>query len=129
MKTLIDLGMTDVSIMASPGVYALVFNGEVMWVGKSSRLAGRVGDHFQAKVFPIDQVFVLPCDPADLVTLENFLIVKLKPRYNIQSLGDIKFHNQMRPLVGKYSIFEKRRLDYIIRSLGIHDDELTEEAE
>lgn len=80
MDALIGLGMRDMSWMLHPGVYVLLFRGEVVYVGQSMNAFGRIGDHTRNKIF--DRIFFLRCRPKELLPFEAALIHEYKPRYN-----------------------------------------------
>lgn len=94
-------GWVDASAVLRAGVYALVKNGVVIYVGKSKTLYQRIYAHrhtarnasrgkkipdwLPTKGFVFDQVFVRPCALEALDALEAEMIERYKPRYN-QSL-------------------------------------------
>jgi hypothetical protein len=92
-------GFVEVSPILKPGVYALVRNGVVVYVGKASKAAiARIAAHrsnWGGKSMPawmpvslrgvlFDQVYILPCLVDDLDALEAAMIDLYKPRYNIR---------------------------------------------
>jgi hypothetical protein len=91
-------GFIDVSDVLRPGVYALVRNGVVVYVGQGKRMLARIEAHrsnWGRKAMPawmpaslrgvlFDEVFVLPCRVEDLDRLERAMIDLYKPKYNIQ---------------------------------------------
>lgn len=88
----------NVSAILSAGVYALVRDGVVVYVGQSKRMLSRVAAHksnWGRKSTPswmpvsirgvlFDSVFVLPCRIEDLDRIEAEIIQLYKPRYNIK---------------------------------------------
>lgn len=97
MKMHLD-GFDDVSVILSPGVYALVKQGIVIYVGKSRSMYSRIYTHrttanrakkgkdipswLPVKGFVFDQVFVRKCRLEELDDLEAQMINRYKPRYN-----------------------------------------------
>lgn len=92
-------GFIEISAGLRPGVYALVRNGVVVYVGQASKAAiARIEAHranWGRKRMPawmpaslrgvlFDQVYVLPCKVEDLDRIERLLIDLYKPRYNIR---------------------------------------------
>lgn len=91
-------GFSDVSEVLGTGVYALVYKGVVVYIGKAKAMLTRVYTHRSMwsaarrgkapKWMPIkgilyDQVFVQPCAIADLDALEREMIELYKPKYNV----------------------------------------------
>ena len=91
-------GFIDVSAILRCGVYALVREGVVVYVGQSKKMLQRVSAHksnWGRKAMPawmptslrgvlFDEVHVLPCRVEDLDRLERALIDLYKPKYNTQ---------------------------------------------
>lgn len=91
-------GFINVSAILSAGVYALVRDGVVVYVGQSKRMLTRVSAHksnWGKKNVPawlpasirgvlFDEVHVLPCRVEALDELEAIVINLYKPRYNIK---------------------------------------------
>lgn len=89
-------GFIDVSAVLSAGIYALVREGVVVYIGQSKRMLTRVSSHksnwgrknqptwLPASVRGVlfDEVHVLPCRVEDLNRLEAALIDLYKPRLN-----------------------------------------------
>lgn len=94
---------TDISDSLRCGVYALCTKGVVIYVGKSKKMLGRINSHRSAWAdkrkgkaeswiaerlgipgLLFDQVFVRPCRPDELDSLESQMINLYKPRYNVQ---------------------------------------------
>ena len=70
----------------SPGVYFLVFESEVVYVGQSMRPVGRIMDHLKEKQKIFDRCYLLPVAESDLVRVEAAFIRELRPIYNTQLL-------------------------------------------
>jgi len=62
------------------GVYFLVDNGEVVYVGQSINVSSRVSNHFKDKTF--EHAFAIACCAAELDDVERKWIDKLLPIYN-----------------------------------------------
>lgn len=92
-------GFTDASAMLRCGVYALVYRGVVVYVGKSKCMLGRVYSHrslytskrrkevpswLPTKGILFDGIHVRPCSPDLVDALEYDLINTYKPKYNTQ---------------------------------------------
>lgn len=91
-------GADDCSAMLRAGVYALVKNGVVIYVGKSKSVYQRIYAHrstanraakgktipswLPLRGFVFDQVFIWPCTVDALADLEAEKINRYKPRYN-----------------------------------------------
>lgn len=90
-------GFIEVSPILRPGVYALVRNGVVVYVGQSKKMIARIEAHrgnWGRKRLPawmpvsmrgvlFDQVFVHPCRVEDLDAIERRMIDFYHPKYNI----------------------------------------------
>lgn len=91
-------GFIEVTPILGCGVYALVREGVVVYVGQSKKMLGRIGAHksnWGRKSVPawmpasirgvlFDQVFVLPCRVEMLDEVERTMIDLYKPRLNIK---------------------------------------------
>ena len=62
------------------GVYFLVANGSIVYVGQSVNVLSRVGSHMESKIF--DQVFYLPLPEAEYDAVESAFIRWLRPPLN-----------------------------------------------
>lgn len=96
MGELVLEGFANVSAMLLGGVYALVHRGNVVYVGKSKVMLGRVYTHRSAwgrksqkavglkpvKGILFDAVWVRPCASDAIDELEARMINLYKPRYN-----------------------------------------------
>jgi excinuclease UvrABC nuclease subunit len=89
--------MVEVSAILGAGVYALVRDGVVVYVGQSKRMLSRISAHksnwgrrtpswlpASCRGILFDEVHVMPCRVEDLDRLEQRLINLWKPRYNVQ---------------------------------------------
>jgi hypothetical protein len=88
MRIMEEDDFIDISFMLNPGVYALVFNGEVVYIGMSTRLLGRFREHIN-KV-PFSQVYIKFCAADAVSELEAELIAKYRPKYNRLFPGQLK---------------------------------------
>jgi len=89
-------GFHEVSPVLACGVYALVHRGEVVYIGQSRVMLGRVANHRAqwgrargvASAAPrgilFDQLFVRPCTPDALDALEAEMIERYQPRFNVR---------------------------------------------
>lgn len=95
IETMLD-GFINVSAMLKPGVYALVKDGVVVYVGQSVRPLARVEAHrslWGRKKAPgwlpirgilFDEVHVMPCRVEQLDEVERALIDLYKPKFNVK---------------------------------------------
>lgn len=91
-------GFIDISVVLRCGIYALVREGVVVYIGQSKKMLSRIEAHrsnWGRKSMPawmpvslrgvlFDQVYVFPCRVEDLNRIERALIDLYKPKYNIQ---------------------------------------------
>jgi len=90
-------GFVDVSAILRCGIYALVREGAVVYVGQSKKMLSRIEAHrsqwgraskspswLPIKGILFDEIHVLPCRVEDLNRLEAAMIDLYKPRYNIK---------------------------------------------
>lgn len=115
-------GFTDISASLRSGVYALIAKGQVIYVGKSKAMIGRINAHRKkwidkrrkvpgADWIPIpgllfDEIHIRPCRLEDLDRLEVEMINRYKPKYNInlktddkvRSLVNLKINGHLIPL-------------------------------
>lgn len=89
-------GFVNVSAMLRPGVYALVKDGVVVYVGQSKKPLSRVEAHrslWGRKKAPgwlpirgilFDEVHVMPCLVEQLDEVERALIDLYKPKFNLR---------------------------------------------
>jgi excinuclease UvrABC nuclease subunit len=91
-------GFIDVTSVLRCGVYALVRDGVVVYVGQGKKMIARVEAHrsnWGRKSVPawmpvslrgvlFDQVFVLPCRVEDLNRIEAAMIDRYKPKFNVK---------------------------------------------
>lgn len=90
-------GFVNVSALLGPGVYALLRDGVVVYIGQSKRCLGRVSAHKSnwgrrtpswlppsVRGILFDEVHVFPCRVEALAEVEAAMINLYKPRYNIR---------------------------------------------
>jgi hypothetical protein len=94
-------GATDVTALLGMGVYALLYRGEVVYIGKSKEMLRRINAHrglyrsfrrYGKNVLPpntkaspvlFDAVEIIPCHPDRVDELEQALIKFYHPKHNI----------------------------------------------
>ena len=89
-------GFTNVSEMLRSGIYMLVHQGQVVYIGQAKAMIVRIATHRSnarktlpawlppsAKGIVFDEVLIRPCPLHLLDELERDLIVLYKPRHNI----------------------------------------------
>lgn len=91
---MLEEGFIDVSQILDVGVYILLRCGIVVYVGQSRSMVRRIASHkagsskkwVVGKGFGIifDKVFVYPCTLDKLDAMEQALIKKYEPRYNVR---------------------------------------------
>lgn len=90
----------DMSELLLPAVYALLHYGKVVYIGQSKKPLGRIHNHkalWAKKKAPwlkgssasirgvlFDEFWVRPCRVEELDQIEGDMILKYKPRHNIQ---------------------------------------------
>lgn len=109
-------GFADVSETLRCGVYALVYQGVVVYVGQSKCMLTRIYSHRNArrskdlpKWFPIkgiqfDEIHVRPCHPDRIDALERELINLYKPRHNTQLKTTLPIGKPFNIVVGEITI-------------------------
>lgn len=73
-------GFVEVTPLLRAGVYALIWQGKVVYVGQAICVGRRVEQHSRNIVF--DRVFARFCPKEDLDVLEQEWIERLNPRLN-----------------------------------------------
>ena len=69
------------------GVYFLLYRGQVVYVGQSKDVVGRINRHVDEHLKDFDRVLYIPCPSELLDYYEKRLIVALRPKYNIGPRG------------------------------------------
>jgi hypothetical protein len=82
------LSEAELNVIAQPirqlcGVYLLMSEGRVVYVGQSTNCHGRIGTHFAERSKKFDSYHIIECRPKDLTRLETQYIAKFMPKYNI----------------------------------------------
>jgi hypothetical protein len=78
----------DPAHFVCPGIYFLCLGDEVVYVGQSVNVPGRVMTHVHesrrpaGKTFEPSRIFYLPAPESELLRVESEFIARLKPRYN-----------------------------------------------
>lgn len=67
-------------------VYFLCWEGEVVYVGQTTQLLARIGQHSKDKTF--DKVFYIPVPESKLVEVESMYIHAIKPKINLTPVKD-----------------------------------------
>lgn len=62
-------------------IYFLIENGIVVYVGKTENGKWRIKQHKNQKKY--DDVYIIKCNFDDLMELEDYYMMKYKPKYNI----------------------------------------------
>lgn len=84
-------GLLDLSFLRSKseiydrvaGVYFLLSDGEVVYVGQSVDCNARLSAHFREGTKAFDSSYILRSDPRDLIELEALYIQKFRPKFNL----------------------------------------------
>lgn len=83
----------DITTLMGSGVYLLLYKGDVVYVGQSVKLSGRVNAHIaylgqrlqkKKRRVVFDEVMVMQVPLGDLNRVEAELIQRYKPQYNIR---------------------------------------------
>ncbi|MGF6837098.1 hypothetical protein QF001_000965 [Paraburkholderia youngii] len=82
------LSLEELAVIAQPikqlcGVYLLLREGRVVYVGKSINCHGRIGTHFSERGKKFDAYHIIECAQKDLDRIETQYIAKFMPRYNV----------------------------------------------
>ena len=72
----------DIENMLHCGVYFLLLEGEIVYIGRSVNIYSRVSTHLYEKTKVFDEVKFIECDKKHLEELEYTCINKFKPRLN-----------------------------------------------
>lgn len=67
------------------GVYMLYKNDNIVYVGESSNILSRIGQHIKEGVKDFDEFEYFELEEEDRMNLEAFIIRIVKPKYNISS--------------------------------------------
>lgn len=91
---------SDCSAILGPGVYALFFAEELVYIGKAKKLLARIYAHRNmlerkragvrgVKAVPFSKVKVFPCKEIDLDRTEKEFIERFQPKHNTQYIRPI----------------------------------------
>lgn len=90
-QSLLNAG--DVINQAQPaifgGVYFLVNQGVVAYVGRSTNIFYRISQHVERKRIAFNSYHVIAADGLEQERLEQVYIGKLKPEYNIRHVREV----------------------------------------
>jgi hypothetical protein len=76
------LGMAK-SVKRTCGIYFLMHNREIVYVGQSVNCHARMGTHLNDEMKVFDSYFIIECPANRLDELEAKYIVQLRPKYNL----------------------------------------------
>ena len=67
------------------GVYFLICDDEIVYVGKSVNIKSRLDQHSmdEHRNKNFNKYYVVLCDPKEVNSLEAYYILKFRPKYNI----------------------------------------------
>ena len=74
--------ISDFRILAGPGIYFLMLDDVVVYVGQAVNMRVRVAAHIGEGTKEFDRVAFVPCHPQNLLRYERSYIEKLVPKYN-----------------------------------------------
>lgn len=73
----------EMKIYNDPGVYFLIYEDEIVYIGSSRCVSARVGAHVSRGEMEFDRVFLFLCK--DYLYMERVFIGKYNPKYNERS--------------------------------------------
>jgi hypothetical protein len=85
-------GALDRLAAKEPGVYFLVNDGQIVYVGQSIDVGGRVRTHVADPAKQFTHAAWIPCEPARLDAVERFWINALRPAYNRAGMPKGQLH-------------------------------------
>jgi excinuclease UvrABC nuclease subunit len=99
------------------GVYRLISNGEVVYVGQSIRVGDRVQTHWsdRRRMIMFDTVEVEPCSAEDRIRLERQRIKQYRPRGNRLMYRKTAPEDPPNPLEQRYRSISREDQRYIDR--------------
>jgi hypothetical protein len=102
------------------GIYFLIHNNEIVYVGQTTKGLARTYSHINQKVF--DSIYFETCDLKLLDVTEAYYITKLNPKYNItlkgyQSIKRIKSQLKKINFENNITVLKKK-----IKEFGIMPD-------
>jgi hypothetical protein len=96
-----------VGTWAGPGVYFLKDKGEIVYVGQSVMMAGRISQHMADHNKTFNEVMFFKCEKEELDNWEGFFIRLLRPKLN----GGINRENPSAPLSSLWMRVEKWKVE------------------
>src|SRR5882757_6894980 len=112
-------GFVNTSVLLKPGVYALLREGVVVYIGQSKKPLSRIEAHrslwgrtqrnkapgwLPIKAILFDEVHVLPCRVEDLDLVERAMIDLYKPKYNMKLKSPHPVSTEFNINVGGFTI-------------------------
>jgi hypothetical protein len=79
-KSLHQLNISHLKIIR--GIYFLVHFHEIVYVGQSTNIIGRILTHIDEATKKFNDVFFIPVPTGDLLKIESAYISSLNPKYN-----------------------------------------------
>ena len=79
----------DLFLRKQPGVYFLIKEDEVVYVGQSEDVPVRIRSHKHGGLIEFDHVYYLHVNPENLVEVEKHYIRLLKPKRNRRSISQL----------------------------------------
>lgn len=92
-----EVAFPPLTEQATTGVYLLLFEGEVVYVGQAVDMRRRIGQHLADANKQFDGVRFLPCKLVHLDKLEARYIRAFKPRLNNCRLSNFLRDNEIEP--------------------------------
>lgn len=75
----------NITSLLGSGIYLLAYKGKVQYIGRTWCFLDRLGDHCGSpRKIPFDSVYIIRCSK-DLEEKEYELILKYKPKYNMET--------------------------------------------
>tara|TARA_Y100000034_G_scaffold130767_1_gene190042 strand:+ start:580 stop:1191 length:612 start_codon:yes stop_codon:yes gene_type:complete len=100
------------SVGLSSGVYFLIKDGAVVYVGQSKKLLSRLGSHVRDNLGKFDSYCYITCDEGKLDALESLYIHLIRPKMNYSD--ELEENSPMRA-----PLSESRLLDMLDNSKGV----------
>lgn len=86
-----ELGFKDLDYLRNPGIYVMLLDEEVVYVGQTINIFNRLSDS-DHRVRLYDKVYFVKCNMDELDRLEALMILKFKPKegnaYNFNNNTD-----------------------------------------
>lgn len=96
----------DKSLVGVPGVYGIVRNSEVVYVGKSNNLHSRLSQHKSNGIYVDGDIILVWNDGKDIMFLERKIIDHYKPVGNTMGINTIKRDDLTSERLERFSIGE-----------------------